>query len=159
MREVRVGLDLEAQNVGILGQLGVEDGSPPAVLLLGAALDVLPLELDCALVQAPINTAMTTAHAAMEPVSFRESIGELLVSVASSEAAGHRPGCVGGDLDQLLGQRRGTIRTSSLLRRVGRQSGSHRGCLSGISASGHIRLLSARVLQFPLAGRRIGRSP
>jgi hypothetical protein len=48
---------------------------------LGAALEVLAPEFDCALAQAPINTATTTAPPAMEPASFRESIGELLVAL------------------------------------------------------------------------------
>jgi hypothetical protein len=46
---------------------------------------------------------------------------------------------------------------SRLLRRVGRRSGSHRGYLAGIAASGRNRLVVARVLQFPLAATRAGR--
>jgi hypothetical protein len=79
---------------------------------LAAAPDVLLLELDCVLVHAPIVTAMTRAPVAMKPVSVRDGIGELLLSVAYSDSAGHRSGCVHGEVDQLLGQHR---RSSNLV--------------------------------------------
>jgi hypothetical protein len=54
----------------------------------------------------------------MEPVSFRESIEGTPSLDGYSEAACHRLRCGNGDLDQLVGQRRGARRTSSLPCRV-----------------------------------------
>jgi hypothetical protein len=65
-------------------------GGAPDVLLLGGAPDVLLLELDCAPVQALTATAMTKAPAGTEPMSFRENIGELFLSMASSPARANR---------------------------------------------------------------------
>jgi hypothetical protein len=100
---------------------------------------------------------MITAPAATEPLNVLLSTGQILLSMTGSESAGHRPGCVDEDLDQLLGHRRGAesnLVSASSSRRL---SGSHRGCLSGIAASGRIRLPVARIPQFPLAGRRVSR--
>jgi hypothetical protein len=77
--------------------------------------------------------------------------------MAGSESAGHRPGCVDEDLDQLLGHRRDAESNLVSACRVGRLSASHRRCRSGIAASGRIRLPVARIPQFPLAGRRVSR--
>jgi hypothetical protein len=106
-------------------------------------------------VQAPIATAMITAPAATEPLNVLLSTGQILLSMTGSESAGHRPGCVDEDLDQLLGHRRGA--ESNLVSASSSRSPLrlHRGCLSGIAASGRIRLPVARVSQFPLAGRRV----
>jgi hypothetical protein len=56
-------------------------GAVPDALLLD---DGLLLELGCPVVQALIATAMTIAPAAVQAMSFRESIGQVLLWLGSS---------------------------------------------------------------------------
>jgi hypothetical protein len=79
-------LDAPPEEAGPLG------AAPLGAAPLGAAPDGLLPGLEDWLAQPPIVIEMTTAPAAMEPMSFRESIGELLLSMADRESAGHRPG-------------------------------------------------------------------
>jgi hypothetical protein len=56
-------------------------GAVPDTLLV---VDGLLLELGCPVVQALIATAMNIAPAALEAMSFRERIGQVLLSLGSS---------------------------------------------------------------------------